>query len=207
MENNNGPFLSENRPERLTSPFPHRSKHQLAPWVPLAIGGAGGLALLVVIGLLVVQLDLVGKGFRAVQGVFDRSASVKQAPDPLAKALSAGLGKDVESEYTAVFLTNKQVYFGVLEGYETEPVLKDVYYLRTQPRLQESTSPEGNTGVQEETNVAGVSDMTLIKLGNELHGPTDSIQINRDHILFVERLREDSRVVQAIRDYKTKQGQ
>ena len=48
-------------------------------------------------------------------------------------------------------------------------------------------------------------ELTLIKLGNELHGPTDRMVINRDFILLTESLKNDSRVVQAIDNYLQQQ--
>ena len=47
----------------------------------------------------------------------------------------------------------------------------------------------------------------LIKLGNEIHGPLDSMLINRDHVVIIEDLKDDSRVVQAINDYINNQDQ
>jgi hypothetical protein len=43
--------------------------------------------------------------------------------------------------------------------------------------------------------------LTLIKMGNEIHGPMDSMLINRSQVVLVEDLKNDSRVVQAINDY------
>lgn len=92
-------------------------------------------------------------------------------------------------EYQAVFLTNGQVYFGKLYGENRQyAVLRDIYYLQvTQPPqpLQEGQTPPANVNV--------------VKLGGELHGPEDEMRINRDHILFVEDLKEDSRVLIAIK--------
>jgi len=42
----------------------------------------------------------------------------------------------------------------------------------------------------------------VIKLGGEVHGPQDRMQINRQHILFVENLQDESKVVQAINKSK-----
>jgi len=42
----------------------------------------------------------------------------------------------------------------------------------------------------------------LIKLGNEIHGPADSMIITKDHILFIEQLKDDSKVVRAIKEYQ-----
>lgn len=94
--------------------------------------------------------------------------------------------------YQAVFLSNGQVYFGKLFRETNQyAVLREVYYLQiTQPPqpLQAGEVPPAN--------------INLVKLGGELHGPIDEMRINRDHILFVEDLRSDSRVVQAIDQLK-----
>ena len=91
------------------------------------------------------------------------------------------------SDYQAVFLTNNQVYFGKLSNQDSKyPVLTDIYYLRVTQSLQPS-QPNPN--------------INLIKLGDELHGPADKMEINRDQILFVEDLKPDSQVVTAIKDY------
>jgi hypothetical protein len=90
--------------------------------------------------------------------------------------------------YQAVFLTNNQVYFGKLNNIAAQyPVLRDIYYLQVTQTLQprDATAPAQPT-------------LNLIKLGAELHGPTDEMRINRDHILFWENLKPDSQVVQAI---------
>ncbi len=99
----------------------------------------------------------------------------------------------VSSDYQAVFLTNNQVYFGKLtKRHNAYAILTDIFYLQVSQPLQPS-EPANN--------------VNLIKLGAELHGPTDSMTINRDHILFVEDLREDSQVVTAIKQYKAQQSQ
>src|SRR3989344_3278876 len=90
--------------------------------------------------------------------------------------------------YQAVFLANNQVYFGKLSNQNGKyPVLTDIYYLRVTQPLQPS-QPNPN--------------INLIKLGDELHGPSDRMEINRDQILFVEDLKPDSQVVRAINDYR-----
>lgn len=89
------------------------------------------------------------------------------------------------SDYYAFFLTNDQVYFGkLLSNNKEEVVISKVYYI----------SVNGDNTVDQ----LGQPQFQLIKLGNELHGPTDKMYINRDQILFYEQLRKDSRVVQSI---------
>lgn len=123
-----------------------------------------------------------------------------------------------ESKYYAVFLSNGQVYFGNLMGYNTEnPILKDIYYLQLAQSPQATTegqqATEGEVTEGEATGAEGqvleqpgqtTSDqgLTLIKLGEELHGPEDSMLLNKEQILFVEQLKDDGKVVKAIGDYK-----
>lgn len=96
--------------------------------------------------------------------------------------------------YQAVFLSNGQVYFGRVSNPWSKYVrLTDIYYLQTKEGLQSQDLANISTG-----------DMTLIKLGKELHGPTDKMEINREHILFIEDLKDDSKVVKAIKDFKGK---
>ncbi|MEK7630079.1 MAG: hypothetical protein AAB432_01705 [Patescibacteria group bacterium] len=94
--------------------------------------------------------------------------------------------------YQAVFLSNGQVYFGNLSREASQfVVLNDVFYLQItqapQPLKAGETPP---------TNI------NIVKLGGELHGPTDEMRINRDQVLFIENLKTDSRVTQAIDQFK-----
>lgn len=102
-----------------------------------------------------------------------------------------------KDQYKAVFLTNGQVYFGKVSGERSNTVtLRDIYYLRVQRQVQPA---EGEEQPQ--------SQVQLIKLGNELHGPKDEMRINRNNILFIEDLKDDGRVVKAIKDFKARGGQ
>jgi hypothetical protein len=85
------------------------------------------------------------------------------------------------TKWQAVFLNNNQVYFGKLTDVSSSYVtLSDVYYLRTASDLEQSTS------------------LNLIKLGGELHGPEDTINIPKSSVLFWENMKDTSRVVQTI---------
>lgn len=87
------------------------------------------------------------------------------------------------ARYQAVFLTNGQVYFGKLHDYYgNRPYMTDVYYFQG--------SNAGGTSQS--------STQQLRKLGQEVHGPEQKLILNKDSILFVENLREDSSVVSAI---------
>lgn len=105
-------------------------------------------------------------------------------------------------DYHAVFLSNGQVYFSKIAKQTTDSViLNDVYYLRVQRALQPAQQPEGEQPQQPQTSIS------LVKLGNELHGPEDKMVINRDHVLFIEELKEDSKVVEAIAKDKEEKEQ
>jgi len=100
---------------------------------------------------------------------------------------------NVQTNYQAVFLSNGQVYFAKIANKTSDSlVLTDVYYLRVQKAIQpaEGTTPEQQPAI------------SLIKLGNELHGPTDEMVINRTQVLFTETLKGDSKVVEAINKEK-----
>lgn len=109
--------------------------------------------------------------------------------------LGMGAKKDSNvSDYEAVFLTNGQVYFGKLTGRSDAYItLKDIYYLQVNQALQSG-------GTQTQANQQ--PELSLVKLGNELHGPVDEMKINRDQVLFYEQLKNDGKVVQAIKEYQ-----
>jgi hypothetical protein len=106
---------------------------------------------------------------------------------------SAAINKD---DYQAVFLTNGQVYFGKLQNAGGEYLkLTDIYYLQVDSAVQQAGGTEAATDSSD-------SNVQLIKLGNELHGPRDEMQINDTQVLFWENLKPDSKVSEAIKNYK-----
>lgn len=92
-----------------------------------------------------------------------------------------------QTTYQAVFLGNDQIYFGKLKDIDSPyPILDDVYYVK----LEDEKATSGR----------------LVKLGLiEPHGPRDQMIINREHILFWENLKQDSSIVQTIRNLKLNQ--
>lgn len=117
----------------------------------------------------------------------------------------AGSDLSLQTKWQAIFLTNGQVYFGKISRADQRVViLSDIYYLQvvTQPlqRSQDGTTQTDQQAQQEQR-------LTLIKLGNEIHGPRDEMTINWDQIVLVEDLKDSSRVVQAINDYINQKNQ
>lgn len=99
-----------------------------------------------------------------------------------------------KTKYQAVFLSSGQVYFGKLENSTGEYLrLTDVFYLQTKT---DTASENPQAATTEDTNVE------LIKLGNEIHGPQDEMIISRDQVLFFENLKSDGRVSQSIANYR-----
>ena len=98
------------------------------------------------------------------------------------------------SDYSAVFLTNGQVYFGQLKGLTDQEVdLTDIYYLQVNQASQLENP-------KDKAAAAPSPDIQLIKLGSELHGPNDKMRISRGQVLFTESLKNDSKVVSAIKN-------
>lgn len=98
------------------------------------------------------------------------------------------------NEYQAVFLTNGQVYFGKVSNVSGGYVkLTDIYYLQ----VQQSVQPDSKS-----SSSSNNSQVSLAKLGSELHGPEDAMFISRQQVLFWENLKNDGKVVQAINSYK-----
>ena len=111
----------------------------------------------------------------------------------------AGITKSSPSEWQGVFLTNGQVYFGhVIKENAYEVVMDSIYYLQVKQVLQKSQDPKNPEQQQTQQSIS------LIKLGEELHGPKDLMRINRAQVLFVEDLMKDGKVVQAIAEYEAK---
>ena len=106
---------------------------------------------------------------------------------------------DKLSGYQAVFLTNGQVYFGKLTGASDDyATLTDIYYLQVNQSLQSGQATTSSTQQPQ---------LSLVKLGNELHGPVDLMHISRQQILFYEDLKADGKVAQAIKDYQANGSQ
>lgn len=100
-------------------------------------------------------------------------------------------------KYQAVFFTNGQVYFGKLHSFNSEYLkLTDIFYLQAQ---QDETSDKKNP---QQTGTDSSDNLTLVKLGEEIHGPQDEMIISKDQVLFYENLKNDGKVSQSIEKYK-----
>jgi hypothetical protein len=99
----------------------------------------------------------------------------------------AKMPKVESGHFQAVFLTNGQVYFGHLHNPNSaEPTLTDIYYLQSNSANPQTSSTDSQ------------NPLSLIKLGNELHGPQDHMVLQARQILFWEDMKDNSKVVQVI---------
>lgn len=105
---------------------------------------------------------------------------------------SASQSKYVDtSKMQAVFLNGGQVYFGKISTINSSFMrMTDIYYLRVNQQVQ----PDGSA--------SSGQDISLVKLGCELHGPQDSMVINQQQVIFWENLKGDGQVAKAVADYK-----
>jgi hypothetical protein len=100
-------------------------------------------------------------------------------------------------KYQAVFLTNGQVYFGKLSRVNGEAYkLVKIFYLQANQTDSDSSNPQKTDA----TN----TDVQLIKLGNEVHGPDDQMVIDKSQVLFYENLNKDGKVSKSITEYYAK---
>lgn len=134
--------------------------------------------ILVILLTVLAVLALVGAAWRVFTGL-TADSSIK--------------GK----QFQALFLTNGQVYFGHLSNVNSDYVkLTDIFYLQVQQSVQPGQNNSSNNNNQ---------NVSLAKLGNELHGPEDTMYVARSQVLFWENLKgaKDSKVTQAIENYQS----
>lgn len=92
----------------------------------------------------------------------------------------------------AVFLNGGQVYFGDIETLNEEYIrMSGIYYLRVNQQVQPG-----------QNNQNAEQDISLVKLGCELHGPEDQMVINREQVIFWENLKSDGQVARAVAQYR-----
>jgi hypothetical protein len=114
-----------------------------------------------------------------------------------------GGGKPVENKvntnpvaenlkWYAVKLTNNEIYYGQISDIKADPVVvTNVYYDYDMKNSASSTSAETGS-------------LRLVKRGNETHEPTGTMDVVRVQVLFMEPLKDDSKVLQAIKEYEKK---
>lgn len=94
------------------------------------------------------------------------------------------------SKLQAVFLNTGQVYFGNVQTINPAYlVLTNIFYLQSNSSSSSSSSTSSNSNV------------SLVKLGCELHAPYDQMIINMSSVTFWENLKPSGQVAQAVNKY------
>jgi hypothetical protein len=90
------------------------------------------------------------------------------------------------SKLQAVFLNTGQVYFGNIQALNNRYfVLTNIYYLQTSSSSTTTAS-------------SAASNVSLVKLGCELHKPYDQMVINSAEVTFWENLQSSGQVAKAV---------
>lgn len=91
----------------------------------------------------------------------------------------------------AVFLNTGQVYFGNVQTINQQfLVLTNIFYLQT------------NSGSSTASTSTSNSNVSLVKLGCELHAPYDQMVINMAQVTFWENLQSTGQVAKAVAQYQ-----
>ncbi len=97
------------------------------------------------------------------------------------------------SKLQAVFLNTGQVYFGNVQVLNDKyVVLTNIYYLQTS-----GTNSSSSTSTSSANN-----NVSLVKLGCELHRPYDQMVINRSQVTFWENLQDTGQVAKAVKSFE-----
>lgn len=139
---------------------------------------------------------LSGMKLATVALLFSATALIVALAYFLAVGKNSGEGKFVDDDkLQAVFLNGGQVYFGKVEDLNSKYLrMSNIYYLRVNQTVQ----PDQDNGTQQQTSA---NDISLVKLGCELHGPQDEMLINREQVVFWENLKGDGQVAKAVDEY------
>lgn len=169
-----------NTPTVLT-PKPGKSKS--SAWIFISF------LVLLIIGLAAAtvyqtsQLNTVKKDVATKEDDLNKRLKTLEEPN---KYVQEQINKD---KYQAVFLNNGQVYFGKITHIDANTAtIENIYYLK-------------DGGFDKNQNVSGAN-VSLVKLGKELHGPDDKMVIERKNVAFWENLKTDGQVTKAIADYE-----
>jgi hypothetical protein len=95
-----------------------------------------------------------------------------------------------EAKWYAVKLVDGEIFFGQTSDTASNPLtIEKVYYNYDQAK--DGLKPDESS-----------PNLRLVKRGKETHGPTGEMKIYQAQILYLEPLKEDSKVLGAIREYE-----
>lgn len=101
-----------------------------------------------------------------------------------------------QKNWYAVKLADGEIFYGQIADVKADPVvIANVYYDYDQARRAGSAADSAKT-IEETGN------LRLVKRGKETHGPDGTINVVRAQVLFMEPLKDNSKVLQAILGYE-----
>lgn len=102
-----------------------------------------------------------------------------------------------EVKWYAVKLVTGEEYYGKIKDTSSDPVvLESVYY------NYEQLNQDKNATKTDEN--ADNTNLRLVKRGKETHGPEGTMDLVRTQVVYMEPLKEDSKVLKAILEYEKK---
>jgi len=103
------------------------------------------------------------------------------------RGASANVVQTAVEKWYAIKLVNGELFFGLVSNPSADPlVVKNVYYDYDHARQASSTDE------------AATNSIRLVKRGKESYGPEGTLNIVRSQVLYMEALKESSKVLQAI---------
>jgi len=98
--------------------------------------------------------------------------------------------ESIISNWYSVKLVNNEIFYGQIDDTSADPVvIKNVYYIYDQQKDEDKEFKE--TG-----------NLRLVKRGQETHGPNGTMSVVRGQVLYMEPLKDDSKVLAAILSYE-----
>ncbi len=133
-------------------------------------------------------------GMSVILFVLVTTACGKTAAEKDGKAAPAAKVEADEAPYYAVAMTSGSLFFGHIKKQDATSIyMNDIFYLqRTPPQQDPKTKQQQGPGI------------LLVPQSEDAYGPTDELIVNRQHVLYYQELKEDSKVIEGIQ--RTKQA-
>lgn len=99
-------------------------------------------------------------------------------------------------DWYAVKLVDGEIFYGQITDVKADPVVIANVYYNYDLAKQTDAAKDSAKAIEETGNIR------LVKRGKEIHGPDGSMNVVRAQVLYMEALKPDSKVLQAILEYE-----
>lgn len=101
----------------------------------------------------------------------------------------ANQAQEMAGGWFAVKLLDGEVIYGKIDNLKSDPiVINPVYYNYDQVK----------DGATKDQKINEAGDLRLVKRGQETHGPDGALEVFKTQLVYLERLKKESKVLQAI---------